>query len=401
MPGTVSAERNTGVARRSRGHTDDPFRAADSPQRLRIALVTEYYYPHLGGVCEHVHYFAREARRRGHHVDIITSNLRGAEPAPHVIRVGRSVPVFCNGSLARITVGLRLRHELRNTLRNGGYDLVHVHAPLSPTLPMMAIEEAEVPVVGTLHTYFERSVAYRAFTGHFQKLLNRLDAVIAVSPTAAEAHARYFDADWRIIPNGIDLKTFRPGVPRPAAIRRDIPSVLFLGRLDPRNGLATLIRSFRLLRERRRQAQLVVVGDGPLRSHYHRLAQDNSAITFVGAIRDERPGYYAHSQLYACPSVKASFGITLLESMASGTPVICSDIPGFRDVVVHEREALMTPCDDEAALADAIERLLDDDALRARLGSAGRTQARRYAWPQVTDDVLALYAKLLRAAAAA
>src|SRR2546423_976442 len=112
---------------------------------LRIALVTEYYYPHLGGVCEHVHFFAREARRRGHHVDIITSNIPGAEPQPNVIRVGRSQPVYCNGSQARITIALDLRKQMRKVLKEGRYDVVHVHSPLTPTLPLLAIEEAECP----------------------------------------------------------------------------------------------------------------------------------------------------------------------------------------------------------------------------------------------------------------
>src|SRR6478672_38840 len=99
---------------------------------LRIALVTEYYYPHLGGICEHVHFFAREARRRGHHVDIITSNLGDAPAQPNVIRIGRSQPTYFNGSQARLTIGLGIRKKMRETLRRGRYDLVHVHSPLSP-----------------------------------------------------------------------------------------------------------------------------------------------------------------------------------------------------------------------------------------------------------------------------
>ncbi|HEU4995936.1 MAG TPA: glycosyltransferase, partial [Gemmatimonadaceae bacterium] len=128
---------------------------------LRIGVVTEYYYPHLGGVCEHVHFFAREARRLGHEVDIITSHLPGAETRANVIRLGRSVPVYFNGSQARITVGRTLRRDMRQVLRDGRYDIVHVHSPLSPVLPMLAIEEADVPVVGTFHTYFDRSINYR------------------------------------------------------------------------------------------------------------------------------------------------------------------------------------------------------------------------------------------------
>src|SRR4029077_2416217 len=135
---------------------------------LRIGLVTEYYYPHLGGICEHVHFFAREARRHGHSVDIITSKLPGTESQPGVVRLGRSMPVYFNGSQARITLGRTLRRDLRQVFRDGQYDIVHVHSPLTPTLPLLAIEEAEVPVVGTFHTYFDRSLNYRAFRKFFQ-----------------------------------------------------------------------------------------------------------------------------------------------------------------------------------------------------------------------------------------
>src|SRR5690349_14089004 len=148
---------------------------------LRIALVTEYYYPHLGGICEHVHFFAREARRRGHHVDIITSNLEGAEQQPNVIRIGRSQPIYFNGSQARLTVGMGIRKEMRYTLRRGRYDLVHVHSPLSPWLPILAIDEADCPVVGTFHTYFDRSMLYKIYRPNLQRRLDSLSAAIAVS----------------------------------------------------------------------------------------------------------------------------------------------------------------------------------------------------------------------------
>jgi phosphatidylinositol alpha-mannosyltransferase len=362
---------------------------------LRLALVTEYYYPHLGGICEHVHFFAQEARRRGHHVDIITSHIRGALPSPHVIRVGRSVPVYANGSHSRVTLGLGLRRQLRRVLRRGRYDIVHVHSPLTPVLPLMAIEEADCPVVGTFHTYFDRSVGYEIFRRHCQQRLDRLAAAIAVSRSTTVALERYFSADWTIIPNGIDTDMFSPDVPVPAAIDPAVPTILFLGRFDPRNGLTTLIESFRKVRAAGRRARLVVVGDGPLRGHYERVAARDPDIIFVGSVLRERPQYYAHSQIYACPTTKASFGITLLEAMACETPIVCSDILGFRDVVEDGREALMVPCGDRDELASALIRLLDDPALSERLGQTGRMRAMSYGWPAVTSMVFDVYARVL------
>lgn len=364
---------------------------AHDEHSLRIALVTEYYYPHLGGVCEHVHFFAREARRRGHHVDIITSSIPGAEPQPNVIRLGRSQSVYCNGSQARVTLGVGLRRRLRRVLHAGRYDVVHVHSPLTPSLPLLAIEEADCPVVGTFHTYFDRSTGYRLFNDFFQKRLELLSAAICVSHSTTVALERYFSAPWQIIPNGIDTDVFHPSVAAPPAIRKDVPSILFLGRFDPRNGLGTLIDSFRRVKGKRRQAQLVIVGDGPLREHYYKQARGDGDITFVGAVLEERPSYYAHSSIYACPTTKASFGITLLESMACETPIVCSDILGFRDVVVNGREALMTPCGDQEALADTLVHLLDDEELRTRLGTNGRRESLKYSWAQVSSQVLGVY----------
>lgn len=362
---------------------------------FRIALVTEYYYPHLGGVCEHVHFFAREARRRGHHVDIITSHIPGAQELPNVIRIGRSQPVQSNGSQARITLGFGLRRRMRRVLRDGRYDIVHVHSPLTPVLPLLAIDEAEVPVIGTFHTYFDRSIAYGLFNRYFQRRLDKLSAAIAVSPSTTVALERYFTANWKIIPNGIDVEVFNPDAPRPPEIRADVPSILFLGRFDPRNGLDTLIEAFRRVKARGYAAQLVVVGDGPLRDHYYALANNDPDITFVGSVLEGRPSYYANCTMYACPTTKASFGITLLESMACETPIICSDILGFRDVVENNREALMVPRGDIDALAGAIARLIDDETLRLRLGKRGREESLQYDWSRVTEQVLGVYHSVL------
>jgi phosphatidylinositol alpha-mannosyltransferase len=174
-----------------------------------------------------------------------------------------------------------------------------------------------------------------------------------------------------------------------------VPTILFLGRFDPRNGLTALIDAFRRIKGRGRPARLLVVGDGPLREHYYKQASGDPDIVFAGAVLEGRPSYYAYSSVYACPTTKASFGITLLEAMACETPIVCSDILGFRDVVVHDREALMVPSGDRNALADSLVRVLDDHALAMRLATTGRRHSLQYSWARVTSQVLDVYHSVL------
>jgi phosphatidylinositol alpha-mannosyltransferase len=363
---------------------------------MRIGIVSEYYYPHVGGICEHVHYFAREARKRGHHVDIITGEIPGTPPLPNVHRVGESIPVAANGSTCRFTGGRGLRSALRALLRRERYDLLHVHAPLAPALPMIALEEAECPVVGTFHAYHDRSLAYLLGRRYFQGLMDRIDASIAVSAAARDAVAKYFSTDWTIIPNGVDTTLFNPEAPPAPSVPSELPVILFVGRFDPRNGLGALLSAFKLLRERGTKTRLFIVGDGPPRDRYRRMAGGDPYIHFAGRVPDGLPGYYTASTIYACPATRGSFGITLLESMACGTPVVCYDTPGFRTLVRHDHEALMTPPGDVESLAGALARVLEDDALRARLSAAGRRHAASFAWPRIADRVLDVYARLLQ-----
>ena len=368
---------------------------------LRIGIVTEYYYPHVGGICEHVHYFAREARLRGHHVDIITGRIPGAEPMPDVIPVGESIPVMANGSMCRFTGGRGLRSTLRSLFRQQNYDVLHAHAPLAPSLPMIAIQEARCPVVGTFHAYHDWAISYILGRRYFQQLFDRIDAAIAVSAAARDAVAKYFRGEWTIIPNGVDTDFFTPTVPPSPAVPDDLPVILFVGRFDPRNGLGALIEAFKKLRSTGRQARLFIVGDGPRRERYRRLAAGDPLVHFAGAVPDGLPAYYNAATIYACPATRGSFGITLLEAMACGTPVVCYDTPGFRTLVRHEQQALLTPPDDIDALARALARLLDDEALRRRLGSAGARHAASFAWPRVAEQVLDVYARLTGAASLA
>ena len=367
---------------------------------LRVALVTEFYYPHLGGVTEHVYYFSRELEREGHAPLVITSHMTPqTEDAPFVRRVGRSVTLPSNGSLARVTMGVGLGRRIAEILRAERIDVVHVHGGLAPTLGLVAPRAARrvgLPVVATFHSWFRRSVGYRFYRAPFQRSLDQLAAKIAVSEPVVEALSRYFRATWDVIPNGIDLDDFSPAGRLPADAHIDEPRLLFLGRLDPRNGLDVVLAAMPRIIEAYPRARLTVAGDGPLRPWYESLARPlGKNVEFIGSIYRERARRYADSDLYLCPTNKASFGITLLEAMACGTPMIVSEITGFRELIDGGAEAMLVPCADPRRWAEATIALLGDPGRRGVMSRAGLEKAARFGWPTVAQQVLGVYRRVL------
>lgn len=377
---------------------------------MRIALVTEFYYPHLGGVTEHVHNLAKIYNAAGHPTLVVTANMRTPRGAPDsheyerdepwVRRVGTSRIIYSSGSFARVTTGWRLRRQLRELFKAEQVDVVHSHGGFAPTLGAVAPFAAwdlGLPVITTFHSWFAKSYLASTFRGFMQRMADRHAALIAVSQPVVDAHARYFQADWEIIPNGVDTRFFQPNGRRPEDALADGPRLLFLGRLDPRNGLETVLRALPSVVERYPTARLVVAGDGPLRPAYERLARPVARhVEFLGRVNGDRPEVYASADLYLCPTTKASFGITLLEAMACGTPLAVSDITGFRELVDGGAEAVLVPKDDPAAWAEATIKLIGDPERRRVMRAAGLAKAERYSWPRVADQVFSVYERVTR-----
>ncbi len=365
---------------------------------MRIGIVTEYYYPSIGGIQEHVHNFALGARRLGHTVKIVTSAMpdvsREPESSHDVIRLGASVPVYLNGGFGRVTCGPGISRAMRQVLARERFDVVHVHAPLTPVLPLLAIHHATGPVVGTFHTHFRSSLMFRLMRRGLQRYLDRLDAAVAVSRACLTGFQGRLRAHFRIIPNGVDTEFFASGK-RIARYDDGRFNVLFVGRPEPRNGLDRLLEAFTLLRAEV-DARLIVLGDGPLLPRYRaaiprQLAGD---VVFAGRVLQERPDWYATADVYCAPARIASFGVTLLEAMAAGKPVLASDIAGFREVLEPGREGELVSPDDPAAWARALARLAREPAQAELYGERGRSTAQRHAWPSITHEVLGLYRTL-------
>jgi phosphatidylinositol alpha-mannosyltransferase len=210
--------------------------------------------------------------------------------------------------------------------------------------------------------------------------------------------SRYFEADWEIIPNGVDLTTFReaPGAPGRSGPPARVPHrLLYLGRLEPRNGLETLLSALPRVTPRIPETELIVAGDGPWQRSYRKHSERAGLpVRFLGPVFHERPALYWQADLYLCPVTRASFGVTLLEAMACGTPMVVSDIPAFREVA--GREAALVPPADPDAWAETVVELLASPERRRAMGRAGSAAAQRFGWPRITDRIVAVYERVTR-----
>ncbi len=364
---------------------------------MKIALVSPYDYAHPGGVSEHIGHLRAEFLRLGHEVTIIAPRARrgGLEIADGFYGVGRTVAIPANGSKVRLTFDVTLYAAVKALMRRERFDVVHLHEPLIPVLPYMVLLNSPAVNVATFHAYRAVNPWYTAFKPYMTFVLTRLDGRIAVSDPAREFVSQYFEGPYDVIPNGIDVERYGTGVaPWPWA-GDGVPRILFVGRFDePRKGFKYLLRALPLVRQQFPQARLMVVGTGrPER--YAGLMERHGVVgvDFVGFVQPaELPRYYASCDVFCAPSIKGeSFGLVLLEAMASAKPVVATAIPGYASVLTNGREGLLVEPRDPQALALALVRLLADRGLRSHLGEAGRVTAARYAWPEVAAQVLEVY----------
>jgi phosphatidylinositol alpha-mannosyltransferase len=363
---------------------------------MRIALVSAYDYAHPGGVTDHVRHLAAGLRRRGHEVTVFApcSASEVADRDADFIRVGRPFPIPAHGSVARITVSFHLMNRIKHYMRDSGFDVIHYHEPLMPVLPVTALRFSETCNVGTFHAFARSNVGYYYGKPLLKRYVRRLHARIAVSNAARDFVERYFPGEYRVVPNGIDVKRFQGAMPLPE-LRDGMVNLLFVGRLEYRKGLGYLLRAFTQLKPLYPNLRLVIVGDGPLRRWYGNFLARNQVadVVMTGYVPEEmKPRYYASCDIFCSPATgDESFGIVLLEAMAAGKPIVATNIDGFRGVVTHGREALLVDRKSKRQLAYALETLINGSQLRVDLAAAGVTTVQQYDWERVVDQVTDVY----------
>lgn len=363
-------------------------------RRLRVGLVCPYSWEVPGGVQFHVRDLAEHLIGLGHSVSVLAPADEDAEVQPYVVPAGRAVPVPYNGSVARLSFGVISATRVRRWLREGGFDVLHIHEPASPSLSILACWAASGPIVATFHTSMVRSRVMAAASTVLQPALDKISARIAVSEEARRTLVDHLGGDAVVIPNGLYVDRFAAARPRPQW-RGEAGTLGFIGRIDePRKGLATLLEGFALLLRRRPGVRLLVAGRGDVEEVSEQVPTEVlEAVTFLGEVSEaDKAALLATVDVYVAPNLGGeSFGIILVEAMAAGAPVLASDLEAFRDVLDHDRLGRSFPVGDAAALAEGLADLLADPAERARLAEAARAEVRRYDWSVVADDVLAVY----------
>jgi phosphatidyl-myo-inositol alpha-mannosyltransferase len=395
---------------------------------VRVALVSPYSWTYPGGVTRHIEALSAELQSLGHEARILAPYdpddglsrrlHRGARPQrvrppDGFVSLGRTFGLPANGAVSNISGWPGAVLALRRELRDGSYDVVHLHEPVVPLVCWEALTHAgDLPLVGTFHTYSENpitnGIAAVPLGGRVR--MNHLHVRIAVSEAAAWTARRFYGGRYRIVPNGVHLRAddapIADGPPpvgdeaSPTAGGMPPPAdgeplrILFVGQAVERKGLPVLLRAFEALREHV-PATLTLVG--ACTEEVAHMTLDDRGIRALGKVSEERKlAELSRADVLCAPSLHGeSFGMVITEGLAAGAPVLASDIPGYRDVLRDGQDGQLLPAGDPLALAEALRNMALDPARRARLAANARERAERFAWPHVAAEVLDCYEQAL------
>ena len=361
---------------------------------MRVGIVCPYSWDVPGGVQFHVRDLAEVLLARGHDVSVLAPADDETPLPAYVVPAGRAVPVPYNGSVARVNFGPLSAARVRRWLREGGFDVLHIHEPATPSLSLLACWAATGAIVATFHTANLRSRAMSAAYPILEPALEKIGARVAVSEDARRTLVEHVGGDAVLIPNGVFVDRFAAAEPR-EEWRGAGGTLGFIGRLDEeRKGLPTLLAALTDVVAAGPGVRLLVAGRGDEEEAVEDLPPEvRAAVTFLGVVDEvDKARLLRTVDAYVAPNLGGeSFGIVLVEAMAAGAPVVASDLDAFGRVLDGGRVGVTFPTGDTAALAAALLRLLDDAPRRAALSAAAAVWVRRYDWATVGDELLAVY----------
>lgn len=364
-------------------------------RRLRIGLVCPYDFGVPGGVQAHVRDLAEALTALGHEVSVLApADPDDPELPAYLVPAGRSLKMPFNGSVARIVLGPRVASRVRRWIREGEFDVVHLHEPLAPSVTLLTCYAALGPIVGTFHFATERSRAYAAAAGYLEGPLDKIRARIAVSDRARATLVEHVGGDAVLIPNGVWVSRFADSGPLPGRARPG-HRLAFLGRIDEsRKGLQVLLAAWPTIVAAVPDAELLVAGPGDAEAAFGDLPEElRRRIVPLGLVSEaDKAAMLQSADLFVAPHLGGeSFGIVLLEAMAAGAPVLASDLEAFRLVLDDGAAGALFDVGDAAMLAEGAIRLLGDADRRAAYAAAGREVVQRFDWERIAGRIVSVY----------
>jgi phosphatidyl-myo-inositol alpha-mannosyltransferase len=373
---------------------------------MKIGLVCPYDWEVPGGVREHISGLAEALIDLGHDVSVIAPADEDAELPYYVVPAGRAVPVPYNGSVARLSFGFLSAGRVRRWLKDNDFDVLHVHEPAAPSLSLLACWVADGPIVATLHAALPRSRALHAAQPILASALEKISGRIAVAEAARATLVEHLGGDAVLIPNGLHVSRYEKAEPLPGFGPDNTAgtggTLGFLGRMDEaRKGLDILLAAFTLMAQERPELRLLIAGRGDPDEVLEQVPRElQPRVVLLGQVSDADRLRMLHSvDVFCAPNTGGeSFGYVLVEAMASGAPIVASDLEAFRQVLRGGEAGELFPTGNPAALAAAAGRLLDDPAHRASLAAAASVAVREFDWSVVAKDVLRVYQAVAPAA---
>jgi len=360
---------------------------------MRVGIVCPYSFDTPGGVQNHVKDLARAVRARGHEVSVLAPGEDESVPS-YVTLAGGAMPVPYNGSVARLSFGPVVAARVRRWLKEGRFDVLHLHEPATPSIALLALWAAECPVVATFHTSNVRSRAMSASAAILRPSMEKITGRIAVSEYARDTLVNHIGGEPVVIPNGVYVDQYARAAARPDWCGES-GTVAFVGRIDePRKGFALITEAFTRVAADRPGLRLLVVGGGEIekaRAAFPAALGDQ--VEFLGRVSDaDKASALRTADVYVAPNTGGeSFGIVLVEAMAAGATVLASDIPAFTRVLDGGRYGELFHSGDVGDLAGRLAGLLDDPGRRTGLDAAAAQGVRRYDWETVATKILQVY----------
>jgi phosphatidylinositol alpha-mannosyltransferase len=365
---------------------------------MKIALVSPYDWAATGGVNNHISHLAEQFVELGHEPRIIAPGQGRMTNAPCPLTIiGRPIPLRVSGSVARITLSLRTAGRVREVL-DEPFDIVHVHEPFMPQLPIQFLRYSTTVNVGTWHAARESNFFYLYGRRLIKRWQAKLDGKIAVSTAAVKHIEQYFPGFYNIIPNGVDVDHFTQDAEPLPEFMDGKKNVLFVGRPEKRKGLKYLVRAFVGVQRAIPDSRLIVVGAGKFDRYEAavRRAKLHDVVFRSFVPFNELPRYHRSAHVFCAPNTGfESQGIVLLEAMAAGLPIVASNIDGFAGVLTHGVEGLLVKREDPSALAEGLVELLRDPVKSAQMVIRGRERVEYFRWDRVSQQVLSYYERLI------